>query len=265
VSTVVTATLPGASGTLVTDGDSGGVVGGVPSPGQKDLSIRLSTGDTVPIDPARAQFFFADRGWRAGLASGLIGQQDATVVSYHVTDASGVVPGGAENEYSEVIRIQGGTSLAAEPSNPPIATAKAQLDSNVATLQSLAPAGTYDSITSPRIDVDPSTNSYAYAVTLQSSKPVADLVPELGNVLNGLQTGLVGNEQPLIDGLSIVLKSNGQPIAGSWINARTGEGTELFDGTIDIPNVLNVTGTFPNLTGGPPTAASVTSQPGSAN
>jgi hypothetical protein len=228
----------------------------------EQLNIQLSQSDTAPSDPTEAQFYYADRAWRGDLAAADIAMQDPQLAWWAMTDAQGDVPADAVDFYNERVRLVPGnenwTDLP-ELGTLDVSDANSQIFSNAGVLKGSAPAGTFGTVSASRVTIDSGLNSYAYVVTVNSDLAPAQLLPEFGNIFNGLQTGLVGDESGLIDGMSIVLRSQGEPLAGAWIAERAGTGDFVFSDQINPPDQMVPTDSFPNLTGGPASSSSATS------
>jgi hypothetical protein len=258
-STVVSNVLPGSAVRITFDGSEQWNGSDV-----QDLSIVLPPGDTPPPDPTEAKFYFADRAWRAEMAAADIAMQNPGLASWDIS-SQGSVPSGAEDFYNGRVRVDPGDENWADlPDLGTLSTADAssQIVSNAGVLKNSAPAGTFNSVAASRLTIDSGINSYAYTVTVNSDLPPAQLLPQFGNIFDGLQAGLVGDENGLIDGLAIIVRSQGEPIAGSWIAERAGVGDEIFAQGLDLPDPMVPTDSFPNLTGGPAVTGSGTSNPG---
>ncbi|HWP33908.1 MAG TPA: hypothetical protein VNL97_09205, partial [Solirubrobacterales bacterium] len=91
---------------------------------------------------------------------------------------------------------------------------------------------------------------FALSVTVGTESRGA-LLERSGDVMVGLQTGLVGDVHANIEGLAITVVEGEVPIAASWTAARAMAGTAMLAPGLELPAVQSVDVEFPNLTGGP--------------
>jgi hypothetical protein len=129
-----------------------------------------------------------------------------------------------------------------------------QLASSLSVVHSVYPPGT---ITASRIVVVP-VNAAANLFGLEAqirTPDMADLKPHIGDIVQGLETGLTGDQSATIEGLSIQLMDDAGHRSGWWSAVRAGSGAGLEDPSVSQCGYTPDT-TFPNLTGGPRTVDS---------
>lgn len=84
----------------------------------------------------------------------------------------------------------------------PLSTLTPQLNSNLQTLTDALGAGAVLASHITTLPVDPANGAYAFEVDLKVSD-LSVLTGHLADVLNGLDTGLVGDQTALAEGLAI--------------------------------------------------------------
>jgi hypothetical protein len=127
-------------------------------------------------------------------------------------------------------------------------------------LDSALPAGTVELARVVTVPVDPSRGLFALEARLKVSRLEA-LAPHLGDVVDGLATGLVGDDTAVVEGLAIVVVDEQGQRAGWWRTERTETGIGIPGPTQVRGSVAPVDADFPNLTGGPATSRSVSAGP----
>lgn len=216
-----------------------------------NLNITLPGTATPPSGSATAQqFAYANLSWRADLGTAAIGVTKTQLLSYKITYADGTVPGAAFNYFTNLIRLQPGPSTPEDPSIDTLASssAVAQAKASVAALTAALPAGAITNSTVTVVPITSDASQYALSIAVDLSDP-ALLNGHIGDLLQGLGTGLVAGADVMIEGLEITVSSAGQPLAGSWQAIRSGIGTVAFDPSIDQSSFSSSTVDFPNLTG----------------
>jgi hypothetical protein len=139
--------------------------------------------------------------------------------------------------------------------------ALAQMASNLDALRSALPSLAVTSAAVDIVPVDPEKGRFALAVSVETGEGAA-LLKRAGDVMVGLQTGLVGDPQANIEGLSIVVEEGKGPIAASWIATRAMAGTTMVAPGLELPPVQTVDADFPDLTGGPHVSGSASGEAG---
>jgi len=249
VSADVRAVLTGADGELVSSSS------GYNGEGQV---LKVEVPREVALAKADDPFAVADAAWRvrvlaADLAAqvpGVTGYQlrspsvsPATLSPTVLAELTGTLPPLAA---TEGLRRLG--SVSAD-------SARAQLESNIAVLRKHAPA--IANVALQSLELPDAGEHVAFAVGVESSD-VEKLRPYLGDIFVGLQTGLVGSEDAVIDGLAITLSEGPTPVAGSWMATRALTGVALNSPKFEMPETLATTLPFVSSTDGPVPRAEAT-------
>jgi hypothetical protein len=254
-SAVVSSLLPGSSVQIAPLTTASGA-------SSERLVITLASSDTPSgLTTLQQQFNYEEIGWRAGIAASLVNVADPTVTSYSVETSTGQVPGYAFNEF------HGGFSPSGSSLNDPkldsVASSAAitQMNSNLTVLKSVLSSGSVISADAQVLPVNADGNEFALEVRITVNQ-ASSLQGHLGDVLVGLQTGLIGNmNSTLVEGLSIqVITANGTPVVGSWQETRAQTGTLQFADPSQSSGPLQSTAVYPNLTGGPSPSVAVIGQ-----
>ena len=255
--TAVASVLPGGA---VTFGP--GPVGGqlltifdgslLPTPGTAFGVSAFGSGVLSSVDSAEV-------GWRADMVSAYIASEDPYITGFQTllgqaqVDSSDTAWMAGQLRSAVGEQVGGGASSTLDQISP--SAAVAQLQSSVGVLQrALDPAIDLRS----RIDVvsiDAINNAFGLEVTLHVAN-LAALEPRLSDVALGLQTGLTGTANAVIEGLAINLVDDSGNQAGLWLDARNGSGGAVGGSLLDFSSTWKVDTAFPNLTGGPPTMQS---------
>lgn len=258
---IVASASVGGDVTATVDGLLPGSISSLQSPssvtsgGPQQLLIQLSPTEIRSGLSTMAQTFtYNEIGWRARSAASVVAETNPNVTSYSVVASDGSVPPGAFNAF------HGGFATIGTPISTPnldsvsSSLALAQLNSNLTVLNSVLPSGSVISESATVLPVGSSADQFALEADITINQPSA-LVGHYGDVLDGLTTGLTGDPSlTSIEGLSIVVNAtDGTPILGSWQATRSETGTLQFGDPTQSVNALQVTTTFPNLTGGPAT------------
>ena len=221
-----------------------------------------ATGMPASDDPAFAapsqsrdadQLPLANLGWKALMVSGVTAADDDTIVEFAV-DWPGIT-----SEQRQAMR----SGLRSDPGAPlpnkrpklgtvSVGEARAQLACNIEVMRSVYAAETIRRARIVVVPVDPARQLFGLEADIRVSR-LEDLKPKLGAVVGGLMTGLVGDDNAVIEGLAInVVDDEGQ--RAGWFHAsRTGVGIGIVppDFGREMPPV-DVE--FPNLTDGPATS-----------
>lgn len=106
--------------------------------------------------------------------------------------------------------------------------------------------------------MDTASNRFALEANLQASS-INALDGHLGDLIDGLKIGLVGDSTATIEGLAVKVSVNGAPVIGAWQAAHSGSGYTVFSPDIQTPSdgLGGVTLEFANLTGGPAPSGTV--------
>lgn len=249
----VSALLPGA--TVRTE----------PGPADAEhLAISLPGGDSgTTVDPTDANFWTAEVRWRAAMATAVTAEQNPQIVGFQVDP--GIEVAEADNSLAPLEVIKENPAAPTLASEQPrlgsvgLEEAKQQLQSNADMLLS---ADLAVSVDLTPITIDDGWNAVALVAVVNVTKlPSDEMGAFLGNVLNGMSTGLVSGEGDLIDGLAVIAEANDAPVAASFYSSRAGTTQMLAGNGVTLPGVLQPTLEFKNLTGGPPTQTTLLQAP----
>jgi hypothetical protein len=252
ISGIVNNYLPGATATVqpapVGSNSSGDV-----------LAIALPSSDIPGGESAlQMQFIYHELGWKARVAAALVAQADPNVTSYTLTTAKGDVPADAFNDF------HGGFMTGSQTADPSLdsilpSLALQQLQSNLDVLVAAMLSGSVTQAVATLLPTNPSGNQFVVEADV-SIDQASSLNGFYGDALVGLQTGLTGGPtSDVVEGVAIVVTaSNGSPVFGAWHAARSQSGVMQFADPNDASQSLQVTASFPNLTGGPSTIAAST-------
>lgn len=235
----------------------GGASGG-PAPGPSSLQSSLPS-LPVPVGQTSAvvrQFDYANVGWALGVAAATLAQSQPDLTSYQATVA-GQVPDDIADDLAGIVRLSPGvdplgpTAAGALPKLGSItqAEAQAQANANVATLRAGLAAG---QLQDAKVSIVPLNGDHQFAVsvdlTVQSLPAVS---ANLGDLLNGMATGLTGDSDATVEGLAVdVQDATGARLSSlSAPRAQTGD-IEATD-SVDLGDGLTVTLPFTSITGGP--------------
>ena len=201
----------------------------------------------------------AEVGWRVALVTASLGLFDTDIVGYAAT-----VPGVRLNADERAFLAGTIRSAAGGPEHVldsrigtvSYATLRAQIRSNLATLERALPGHTVLRSAIVPVPVDAATDDYAFEVDI-AVKSLATLKPYLGDVFDGLDTGLAGATDAQTEGLAISIVDPKGRRAGMWSAERTGLGLSVADPVVQWTAISETT-TFRNLTGvQTPTGSSV--------
>jgi hypothetical protein len=226
---------------------------------------RLPEGDallvTVPDneikaseqDGAAGRLATADAEWRLSIAASLAAARLPRITSFRL---SGLEP-------SAPLQMDFGAGLLRpQPGIDPWAYLKRlgtvdaeglrdQAESNVAVVAKAMGA----KLRSSKVDLVPADtagSAYGVRIAFQVSS-LSDVADHLGDALVGAQTGLVGNQNAVAEGVAITLCDASQCAAG-FSAARRQSGEMIMPRELDSGR-LEITARFPNLTGGPEVSA----------
>ena len=255
--------MPRSQGSLAVY-DRGGYALTISVPAEDAVSQPASDDPAFDAPPPRADaeaLPLAELAWKAHLVGGVTAADDPRILQFSTTWV-GQTQAQAQT-LTHVVRTEPGAEL---PGRFPrigtasVATARQQLTSNLDVLRAALPAGTVERSRVVTVPVDASRGLFALEVRLKVSSLDA-LTPHLGDVIDGLATGLVGDETAVVEGLAIDVVDEQGARAGWWRTERTQTGIGIPGPTQPDGSVAPVDADFPNLTGGPATSRSVAAGP----
>lgn len=197
----------------------------------------------------------AQLGWKAELVAGVAAEQDPNIVAFAVSAPD--ISVSESHLLSASLRSAPGTPL---PNVHPklgtvnVGEATAQLASSLTVLRSVLPPGTIRGTRVVSVPVDRAHSLYGMEADIRVTD-IALLNPHLGDVVDGLATGLVGDGTAVTEGLALNVIDDQGRRAGWWRNPRTGAGFAIQDPS-EANASMRVDARFPNLTGGPRTSVS---------
>jgi hypothetical protein len=281
-SSAVQAVLPGSSSTLVPASlvPPGLSAGGVAASGSstttntaaEELQITVPASSFTPTgssSPALAaptspgnetnDSASYELGWHAALAASLAGVGDTNIVRYSVSVPGVTVSPAEQGVMQGVIRLTvGGPENGGALANlgaVPYQTLMSQLQSNVEVLTGALPAGTVLGSDAFAVPVVGSSGDYGFEVDLKVTS-LATLQGFVGDIVEGLGTGLTGGLSAPTEGVAInIVDSQGRRV-GWWSATRAASGFAIGDPILPVAGGTETT-TFPNLTGGPAPTTSV--------
>jgi hypothetical protein len=223
------------------------------------LSLNIQLGSPTASGSARENVFrWSEVMWQADAAAALASTIDPAIDAFQITEPDGSTPAGAANFMRGSVRGNPTNSAIDEPSLDTIspAIASRQMQSNISALTAAMEPG---AITAATVDTTPFGNSSdQFLVDVKVSlDSVADLEGFYGDLVDGLQTGLVGGGDSLVEGLEVQVSVNGQPELGVWTDPRGGLGALQLDPSLTPPDAYVPTATYKDLTNGPSTSSSV--------
>lgn len=250
VSSIVDSALPGASVRIQ------------PAPTRRPRSARLLV-ITLPNSVARPTgsaiartFAYSTLGWKAAVAAAAARAVDQKITAFALAYPGGKVPTAAFNSFHGVIRLHPGRQQLDDPRIDSVSStaARSQAESNIATLGTVLPPGSIRSHTVSVISLDRSTNRYALSIDVQLAF-AHGAARRVGDLIDGLQTGLTGGADAVVEGLAITVHTGQGPMAGSWQAVRAGSGNLQFDRSVEPSATMTATRAYPDFTGGPETVA----------
>jgi hypothetical protein len=257
-------TLPRSRASLAV-ADRGGYALTLSVPAEDAAAQPASDDPAFDAPPPRADadvLPLAELGWKAHLVGGVAAADNARILSFSVTwPGQSAAQAGA---LSHMVRTEPGADLAGRfPRLGTVAlpTARKQLASNLDVLDSALPPGTVKVARVVTVPVDASRGLFALEARIKVTRLDA-LTPHLGDVVDGLATGLVGDDTAVVEGLAIDVVDEQGARAGWWRTERTQSGFGVPGPTQPQGQVAPVDTDFPNLTGGPATIQSVSGGPG---
>jgi hypothetical protein len=252
---IVARVLPGAGAAVTSTANRDGSI--------ETLEIRLPPRDQPPSGSVlERNLVYAEIGWKARLAFAVVTSHDRAITKYRVTYAHGSTPRAALDYY------HGGSLpshfVGTEPSTVDrkldtldVYEAEAQLRSSLAILRKALGIGAISGQQISVISIDPSHDQFALQVDISVRGPSV-LIGHIGDVIDGLETGLVGGPiTSLIEGFAVVVTAQGAPLIGAWAAPRSGTGSTDFAPSIRSTGDYAATRNFPDLTGGPHTLITV--------
>jgi hypothetical protein len=219
-------------------------------PGSDDPQFALPTTANRQILP------IAQAGWKADLIAGVAASHHNDIVGFSFQWPS--APGQPPRELGLQLRSHPGASLPV--STPAVGKVsqtqlKRQLTSNINVLTHALTPGTVVASRVVSVPVDAANRLFGLEADIRVTSLTA-VSSHLGDVVNGLATGLVGNNKATIAGLAINLVDDQGHRAGWWSSAVTGTGFSVVDPVLGRAHIGPVDSVFPNLIGGPPTLQS---------
>jgi hypothetical protein len=228
-------------------------------------------GQMLLITPSRTavakesgdEFAYGELAWRAELVTASLATEAPEISGYSLQAPEGMsieVPPSVLGLLQASLPPAGAGSELSKLGSVSAEEARAQLESNLAVLEEALPPG---ALGEPRVEVVPvggPNDGIALSVELEVGSRDA-LSKYFGDVFVGLQTGLVGGPDAVIDGLAIKVLEKGEPLVASWMAARAMAGTTMAAPGIRVPELQVVDLDFPDHTGGPVSTASATGKP----
>lgn len=264
---IIDRVLPGASTSLQAASRNTTAIPGrpktstAPPPPGMTLKITLADSTAPPSGTDTVQrFAYADLQWRAELGSAVAALGDSAVTGFSLQYSGGIVPGGAAGYFRDEVGADG--PGAHDPSIDTLSQSDAlrQATSNVATFAKALPVGAVTSSSAKIVPIAPDANQFGVSIAIVLSDP-SQLTGHLGDVLKGMETGLVSPSDVMVEGIAITVSANGQPLLGTWESIRGGTGDIEADPSIPLGDSLSTDLDFPNYTGLPNPGASVVGGP----
>lgn len=243
------AVLPGTQAELVADST------GYNGEGQV---LRVDVPRELAVASTDDPFAIADAAWRVRVLAADLAAQVPGLAGYQLRSpgtSPTAVPSAVLGELTGTLPPPVAMNALRKVGTVQAAAARAQLDSNIAVLRKHVPA--IANITVQSLELPEAAGHVAFAVEIESNA-VESLRPYLGDIFLGLQTGLVGGEDAVIDGLGITLSEGPKTVAGSWVAARALTGAVLNSPEFKMPTSLATTLPFVSFTGGPAPQAAAT-------
>jgi hypothetical protein len=251
VSAAIGRAIPGASGSLISAGtgfDGGGMT----------LAVDVPSAVATPV--VANPFAVASTAWRARLVAADLATDDPNVSGYQVR-SSGIsaasVPSSVLGDLTGTLPPRADVTVLKKVGSTTEAAARKQLDSNIGVLQSGMPG----KLAKLAVSVKPielvGAGHVAFEVDVEADD-ISALRPYLGDIFFGLQTGLVGNEDALIDGVGVKLSEGPRVVAAIWTSTRGLSGETMVAPGFEMPEALHISLPFRSLIGGPPAMDSAT-------
>jgi hypothetical protein len=279
-SSIVGAIIPGSSATLSSSAGPPAMAlpGQGSAPASNDSAAQLLTivvpagsfsppavpvaGVTAPASPENEANDSAagELGWRAAIAAAAAGLENSNILTYSVT-----VPGQSVSPVDQAmlhgqIRLRAGAPENGELSDigtVALSTMQAQARSNLVTLQAALPAGTILASSVTDLPVAAAADDYAFEFDLRVTN-LSALQPYVGDIVQGLDTGLTGGATAPSEGVAINIVDTTGKRAGWWGAGRAGSGFTTADPALSVIGSSSETTSFPDLTGGPSPTGSFT-------
>lgn len=228
--------------------------GGEPDGEQLVLTPSRENVEENAADP----FAYGDLAWRAEMLAASLATQVADLRGYRLAPPDGLrvsVPSSALGLVQGSLPLPGAAAELVGLGSISEKEALVQMASNLDALESAITAPALTSTAASVVPVDAARRRFALVVTVETEAGEA-LLERSGDVMVGLQAGLVGDVGANIEGLAITVREGGRPLAASWIATRAMAGTTMLAPGLELPAVQSVEVEFPNLTGGPDVGAS---------
>jgi hypothetical protein len=242
----VRAAIPGASAEIVS------VEEGRASFGRQLQLVVTPAREDVARNEADA-FAYGDVAWRADMLAASLATEAPELAGYRLAPPAGMqvaVPPAALGVLQGSLPAPETASKLTSLGSVTEEEALAQMASNLDTLRNAVPPGAIASTDVSVVHIDAARDRFALSVSVGTREGDA-LLKQAGDVMVGLQTGLVGGLSASIEGLAIAIQEEGRPLAASWIATRAMAGTTMLAPGHELPQVQSVDVEFPNLTGGP--------------
>jgi hypothetical protein len=246
----VEAAIPGGASAEIAPAWRGEQLGGeqlVLTPSRESVEKRAA-------DP----FAYGDLAWRAEMLAASLATQIPDLEGYRLAPPGGIevsVPPSALGLVQGSLPSPEAAAKLTALGSVTEGEALKQMASNLEVLEKAMPAPAVTSTDARVVPVDAARGRFALAVTVGTEEGEA-LLERSGDVMVGLQTGLVGSPEANVEGLAITVREAGRPLAASWIATRAMAGTTMVAPGLELPAVQSTDVEFPNLTGGPAVEAS---------
>jgi hypothetical protein len=246
----VQAAIPGGASAEITPIWRGDELGG------EQLVLTPSRGNVEK--KAADPFAYGDLAWRAEMLAASLATQVADLRGYRLAPPDGLevsVPPAALGLVQGSLPAPEAAAKLADLGSISEKEALAQMASNLEVLESAIAAPAITSTDVNVVPIDAPRGRFALSVTVGTEAGEA-LMERSGDVMVGLQTGLVGDVHANVEGLAITVVERGAPLAASWIATRAMAGTTMLSPGLELAPVQGLDVEFPNLTGGPDVEAS---------
>jgi hypothetical protein len=221
-------------------------------PGAITLDIREPSSTRPPSGTKlERSFAYTQRGWVASMAAYLAATRNPRIRAYQLLPPTGH-PTQAMNDY-----YQGPVS--GDPTDKRVGDLKLdslrltkaikQVRATLRVLRSVLPSHAVRHVTVDVISLDPLRREYALSISLTVGS-AHDLDRHIGDLVLGVDSGLIDGPESLIEGVAMVASTRAQPLVGAWSTIRNETGSLEFAPFIHY-TCFETTTTFPDLTGGP--------------
>jgi hypothetical protein len=246
----VEAAIPGGASAEITPTWRGDELGGE----QLVLTPSRESVEKKAADP----FAYGDLAWRAEMLAASLATQVPDLRGYRLAppgDLEVSVPPSALGLVQGSLPSPQAAAKLADLGSISEKEALAQMASSLDVLENAISAPALTSTSVGVVPVDAARGRFALSVTVGTEAREA-LLERSGDVMVGLQTGLVGDVHANVEGLAITVVEGGVPLAASWTATRAMAGTTMLTPGLELAPVQSVDVEFPSLTGGPDVEAS---------